>query len=132
MGSATSVRSTPIHRCMYLLRSQYLLSFALTACTLPYPAIADGGPDAYIAFDAGCISSSPDLCNGVDDDCDGRADDGASQYCSLFLQDHEVGVCHFGACTARCEPGYFTCEGDGPRCTRPSTSDSCSRCGYSC
>ncbi len=51
------------------------------------------------------------LCNGLDDDCDGRTDEGLAAACG---PDTDIGRCQVGA--RRCEDGFWLrCEGDvGP------------------
>ena len=55
----------------------------------------------------GCTAAAPgvETCNGVDDDCDGIADDDLEQSCEA----------DFGLGTATCEAGVWgTCSGPGP------------------
>ncbi|AKF02990.1 hypothetical protein DB32_000138 [Sandaracinus amylolyticus] len=64
----------------------------------------DGGLDAWVALDAaidageepdGCVGGAVERCNELDDDCDGRTDEGVDTSTSLE---------HCGACGARCAP----------------------------
>ncbi len=53
-----------------------------------------------------CVGGSPpsvEVCNGLDDDCDGKADDGAT--CP------DGATCVSGACSVKCSKGEFACPG---------------------
>jgi hypothetical protein len=52
----------------------------------------------------GEILPAGEVCNGVDDDCDGRVDEVAGQACTVGL-----GVCR--------RDGQTVCEADGLRCS---------------
>lgn len=68
-------------------------------------------------------SQGPELCNGLDDDCNGSVDDGAAEVCTA----HGSGSCIAGRCViASCDGGYHRC-GDG--CLDASSTD---HCGTSC
>jgi len=49
----------------------------------------------------GWVGPSPEVCNGLDDDCDGEVDDGAE--CT------GEAICFEGACVNPCQPGEFPC-----------------------
>jgi MYXO-CTERM domain-containing protein len=50
------------------------------------------------------FSAGAEQCNGLDDDCDGQIDDGAT--CPPNQ------VCHGGACVPQCSPSEFPCTGN--------------------
>jgi hypothetical protein len=60
-----------------------------------------------------CVPSI-ETCNGVDDDCDGDADEAASvqQDCAMRVMNANS-VCQGGKCVylRECYPGYFNCDG---------------------
>ncbi|MCK6576056.1 hypothetical protein L6V77_33805 [Myxococcota bacterium] len=64
--------------------------------------------------DAGCLLSSPETCNGLDDDCDGVVDDGLESLGPCYGGPPDtmgVGVCRAGE--RRCEGGApGRCEGE--------------------
>src|SRR5690242_2718031 len=56
--------------------------------------LRDGGDGGQVHYEDACIVSGVEVCNGLDDDCDGVADDGdpgAGQVCS-----RDVGQCRRG------------------------------------
>jgi alpha-tubulin suppressor-like RCC1 family protein len=80
-----------------------------------------------------CVYAPPEICNGLDDDCDGAIDEaGAEASCSLT---NASPVCTGGAChVGQCAPGYGDCDGsaaDGCESTL-DTSSNCGVCGHVC
>lgn len=71
-----------------------------------------------------CISEtmpSREVCNGLDDDCNGRADEGFN-----LRRDPQ----HCGACGNRCDAGSNCCNG---RCVNPNNDNAnCGGCGTRC
>jgi hypothetical protein len=71
--------------------------------------VADGGGDA-------CVRSAVELCNRIDDNCDGEVDEGTDAMCSLTMRAESECV-RFGN-TARCviigacHEGYDLCDGN--------------------
>ncbi|MFO0685665.1 MAG: MopE-related protein [Sandaracinus sp.] len=74
-----------------------------------------------------------ELCNGVDDDCDGTTDEGASADCTRTGSTME---CISARCTViACDRGHFDCNGvasDGCEASLCDQSDQCGVCGTSC
>ncbi|MCB9613996.1 MAG: hypothetical protein H6722_16270 [Sandaracinus sp.] len=74
-----------------------------------------------------------DVCNGVDDDCDTRADEGASALCDVLPGASEV--CTAGTCTfSACESGTRECEGGSANgCENIRFGGAhCGACGNAC
>ena len=81
----------------------------------------DSGPDA------GSCASRTEVCNGVDDDCDGVVDEtAAADLDCAGRQPHARTTCETGVCIRfGCDMGYVNCDGD------PSNGCelSCDACG---
>ena len=82
---------------------------ATTLSCMPQPNRTTRGGDC----DDGDPAISPaarETCNAVDDDCDGRTDEGTSGACYL---PQALGTCSMGACALDlCERGYGDCDGE--------------------
>jgi hypothetical protein len=116
--------------------SWFLLSLLLPimgmGCDEPeVPLVTDvGGPGEVIAFDSGpmganCIRRT-EVCNGIDDDCDGTADETDAVRIQVFSDPdhcgacgnrcvgiHAVFSCRVGQCViSQCEAGYIDYNGD--------------------
>ena len=81
----------------------------------------------------GCVEICPERCNGEDDDCNGRVDEGrADVLCAL---DNAVPVCVAGECfVSDCLPSFRDCD-DKPEngCEVPRTDvRNCGTCGQVC
>ena len=119
-----------MYRCASMFRSATLLaSLALSGCMLDRSPIDDGTrpfdagdpgdaamdaatpPDAGAEPDAGC-TPGPELCNGVDDDCDGTLDDDGADDPALGApcDGDDADLCEGG--TLACVGGALVCEGD--------------------
>src|SRR5262249_49801790 len=64
----------------------------------------------FYEITSSCAYNPPEVCNGVDDDCDGIVDPpGSEASCSL---PHATAVCAGGGCVvASCNTGYGDCNG---------------------
>ncbi len=74
-----------------------------------------------------------ELCNAIDDDCDGTIDEGAAATCDVPAAD---AACEMGVCVATsCLPGgrYAECDGDRvDGCEDLQDGAHCGRCGSTC
>ena len=95
------------------------------------------------------VAPSPEICNGLDDDCDGQTDEGFNLqtdvnncgFCGRVCQiPNATAACANGACVmASCHEGFADCDGqaangcetrlDGSFLTDPNN---CGRCGNNC
>ena len=76
----------------------------------------DAGHDAPLP--AGPCVAETERCNGRDDDCDKKVDEGGDQWCADHVIQHAAAVCNpmgksavcvkFGSC----DPGFDSCDGD--------------------
>jgi hypothetical protein len=76
--------------------------------------------------------SITELCNGLDDDCDGVADEPGAELC-VAGADH--GMCVAGACDFDCAPGEADCDGDatnGCEATLATDPAHCGMCPTEC
>jgi alpha-tubulin suppressor-like RCC1 family protein len=87
----------------------------------------------YYVVTSPCVYNPPEVCNGVDDDCDGTVDgSGSEASCGLA---NALAQCAGGACAiASCTPTHGDCDGsaaDG--CETPlDTVNDCGVCGNVC
>ncbi len=100
-------------------------------CVVPSSRANQGGDCDDHAI--GVHPLATELCNGVDDDCDGTTDEGASVACAAAGSTME---CIRGACVVTgCDPLHFDCNGaagDGCEASLCDQSDRCGVCGVSC
>lgn len=77
-------------------------------------------------FQSGPIpTADAEICNGIDDNCDGQTD-GAGSEASCPPRDHATAACADGACAYACAAGYHDCSGV---CMLDTSVDSCgTRC----
>jgi hypothetical protein len=120
----------------------------------------DAGVDAGLdaGFDAGFDAGPPDfgvdlcapmteICNGLDDDCDGMIDDGVDTSSDVMncggcgrpcnFQNSAGGVCSGGRCmlTGACNEGFDNCNGlnrDGCEVNLNTDARNCGGCGDRC
>lgn len=77
------------------------------ACNTDQQGICNAGTMQCRDGELTCVASMQpreEVCNGLDDDCDGVVDNGA------LCPGGEI--CHRGACVPKCFPGEFACRGD--------------------
>ena len=76
-----------------------------------------------------------ETCNGVDDNCDGAVDEGASNRCTLASRAASM-VCAGAACTVgTCQANYGDCDGSSANGCETYVTDNfnnCGRCGNRC
>ncbi len=90
----------------------------------------DGGtrPDGSIPA---CFDE--ELCNAMDDDCDGRIDEGGDAWCDE--RSNATGECRDGACRLACDDGFADCDGvqrNGCETDVRVDAASCGACGNAC
>lgn len=99
-----------------------------------YVAAEDAlAPRDSVASDT--CAPTPERCNGVDDDCDGRVDE-TPEADSSCLFPHAAGACFGGRCTlTRCDADRGDCDGDfanGCETALRIDVDHCGACGRRC
>lgn len=101
-------------------------SVAWTA-TPPTPSTYDCRPS-----DPNSFPGASERCNDLNDDCDGTADEGASNAC---VYDHGSGACVGGVCEiSQCNEGYDDCDTMAANgCEQAlNTNGNCGACGVTC
>ncbi len=97
----------------------------------------DAPMDVLVRLDApevdGCVPFA-EICDGMDQDCDGVVDNGADAAC-LFTDG--VGACASGSCElVSCDSGYDDCDGDASNgcevLVAGSDTRNCGACGTMC
>jgi hypothetical protein len=79
-------------------------------------SLGDSGSRADAARPDSSVSCVPstEICNGLDDDCDGLIDEAAAVEldCSMRVL-HAASVCQNGKCVylRECNPGFYNCDG---------------------
>lgn len=109
-----------------------------TPCTAGLGAcLRDGvyvcsGDGLTVVCDAVAGAPSAEICNGIDDDCDGIVDEGA--LCPPLL--NATSVCQGGQCVlGQCQPGFANCNGnpaDGCETNIMVSNSNCGACGSPC
>ncbi|WP_437333803.1 putative metal-binding motif-containing protein [Sorangium sp. So ce394] len=86
-------------------------------------------PDGYAPSSNDCNDRSPDVhpdaaetCNLVDDDCDGRVDEGVREVCGVGMCAREAIACTPGSCTPG-EPSPETCNALDDDCDGETDED---------
>jgi hypothetical protein len=126
-------------RCMMGQRCDERLTRCQTMCEVTpdadgdgFNAAACGGPDCDDAR-ASVHPGAPELCNGIDDDCDRMVDEEGAALCSIAFA---TAACMGGACSvATCSPGYGDCDGVGANGCETALAASplnCGACGRLC
>jgi len=75
----------------------------------------------------GCVRM-PEVCNGLDEDCDGIVDEDASKTCASGAN-VERSPCVSGACVFECAPQYSDCDGDHTNGCETSLRRNDAHCG---
>jgi hypothetical protein len=66
-------------------------------------------------------TADEEVCNGIDDNCDGQTD-GAGSEASCAPRENAAAACTDGGCTYTCNAGYHDCSGT---CLSDTSVDSC-------
>ncbi len=95
--------------------------------------------------DGGACTAESEICNGADDDCDGRIDEDFDlmsdpRNCGACLRAcsaaHAAGTCAGGACiVGACDAGFGDCNADptdGCETDLSSSATNCGTCGHAC
>jgi len=93
----------------------------------------DDGSCYTTSGDARCSANCIELCNAIDDDCDGETDEEEAASSCQF--DHAQSECHTGECViVSCDPGFGDCDDRSDNgCETPTnTVEHCSECEHQC
>ncbi len=110
------------------------------SCTAGHGACLRTGAVVCAAMGTGTqCSATPgvagaEVCNGVDDDCDGVVD-GPSAAAACPPRANAAASCAMGACGVVCSPGFGDCDGDASNGCEADTRSAlahCGRCGNAC
>src|SRR3954462_12449793 len=85
------------------------------------------------AGDAKCPEICAEVCNGKDDDCDGKTDEESPA--PLCTRAHAQGVCNSGACLiVDCTGSYRDCDAEEKNGCETAEDDieNCGTCGHAC
>jgi len=78
----------------------------------------EGAPEGWVGNDTDCLDDDPDVhpdalevCNGLDDDCNGATDEAPTEFCDDVCCSFEL-MCDGSACVPRCEGDNDICGED--------------------
>ncbi len=94
------------------------------------PLPKDDCNDANVAAYAG----RPEVCDGVDNDCDALTDE-APEAPASCIRTNAVSVCNAGRCAVNCNFGFGDCDGNGANGCEANLSNNpnhCGGCGVAC
>ena len=99
----------------------------------------DAGPPDAGPLDAGPCTPTAEICNGMDDDCDGVPDNGFDLMtdpanCGMCGSPC-AGTCSGGSCDTGCPAGFDDCDGNpsnGCEANLMTSRDDCGMCGTRC
>jgi hypothetical protein len=121
------------HACVWIL-SWCAVAAGLSGCDVFNDALLLETRRQGVTRDAGddCEpNEARELCNDLDDDCDGETDEGADRSCTL---EGASSACSKGRCViSLCSPGFVDCNrmsADG--CEASATDIECGSCGRTC
>lgn len=141
-GMRLEVFGAPLDR--WLLKTRvyagHRLGWRWTMGPLPTPAARVLGADPTLALwsdgtlmplDAGACVPQAELCNGMDDDCDGAIDETSGSGCP---DDRGIFACEEGVCfRAGCVDGFASCESNPQRCdVALGSMENCLDCQDTC
>jgi hypothetical protein len=111
------------------VRSRVMILALFTACKAYDASLLDAKVNTEVVTQK--CSWQVDVCNGLDDDCDGIIDEQGSASCAA---EHAEARCMFGACAiAACEDGFADCNAranDG--CEHRVSDAHCGPCDDAC
>jgi len=125
-GMGCRLRGWPAGSCLVIL----------LGCNVYDPDLLQKSEGFAVGDDAGLVTppacgSRVEACNAMDDDCDGKTDEGAENDCAF---DHSTSLCARGECViVECGSGYADCNRDiVDGCEQPSEEIACGMCGKVC
>jgi formylglycine-generating enzyme required for sulfatase activity len=98
--------------------------------------VCAGGTTACSGAALACYGSAAptaEICNGLDDNCDGSIDEGAGASCPVRA--HTDVTCASARCSYACAVGYADCNAnvaDGCEASTDSDASNCGGCGIVC
>ncbi len=105
------------------------------------PALRCAAPAGYVGNAGDCDDAATarhpgvaDVCNALDDDCNGTVDDGLAA-ASCPVRGNATATCAAGACGFACSAGFADCDGNpanGCEVDLASNASHCGRCAAAC